>query len=278
MEQLENEVWKPTFVNPYYLISNKGRIKTLDRPLWCKQNNSYSIRKGIILTPNNSNSKHYWRVSIPTILGKKESRKMYAIHRLVATAFIPNPNNLPQINHIDGNKDNNCVENLEWCDNSYNQQHAVNNNLKDRSKMSAHSSFRKLSEEQVLFIKQMYKTINLAKRGEKMRFYKVMQQMFGLKSENTIHWIVTGGTNKFFNQDIVQTTKYQEMLKDYNKLWEETKPVKTKADWARELGVNYNSFIGRWLMFNKDLDKTIDYYKGLQVCSENCSGKEINEA
>lgn len=264
MEQLKKEIWKPTFINPYYLISNKGRIKTVDRPIWCKVNNSYSIRKGKILTPSKTNSKHYWRVSIPSEIGVKESRKFYSIHRLVATAFIPNPQNLPQINHIDGNKDNNCVENLEWCDNGYNQQHAVNAGLKDVSKMSIHSSFRKLSEEQVQFIKHMYETINTAKRGEKTRFCKVIQEMFDLKSENTIHWIVTGGTNKFFNQDIVQTTKYTEMLDEYNRLWNASEPQKTKADWAKELGINYSSFTGRWRMFNRDLNATINYYRNLQ--------------
>lgn len=264
MEQLENEIWKPTKVNPYYLVSNKGRIRNLDRPIWCKQNNTYSIRKGKILTPNNQGTKHYWRLRIPPLNGKTGDGKMYSIHRLVAEAFIPNPNNLPQINHIDGNKDNNCVENLEWCDNGYNQKHAVVNGLKDTSKMSAHSSLRKLTEEQVSFIKHIYKTIDVKKRGEKMRFYKTIQKMFGLQSENTIHWIITGGTNKFFNQDIVQTTKYETMLEEYNKLRKESEPQKTKADWARELGVNYSSFTSRWNMFNKDLDTTVNYYKNLQ--------------
>lgn len=264
MEQLKNEIWKPTFVNPYYLVSNKGRIKTLDRPIWCEVNQSYSIRKGKILTPNNSNTKHYLRVSIPSITGDKMSRKMYSVHRLVAVAFIPNPNNLPQINHIDGNKNNNCVENLEWCDNGHNQKHATEHGLKDVSKMSAHSSFRKLSEEQVSFIKHQYEILDLTKRGEKARFCKVIQEMFNLKSENTIHWIVTGGTNKFFNQDIAQTTKYNEMLEEYNKLWETFEPRKTKSDWAKELRINYSSFVTRWRMFNKDLDATINYYRNLQ--------------
>lgn len=264
MVQLENEIWKPTYVNPYYLISNKGRIKTLDRPIWNVQNNSYSIRKGKVLTPNNNNSKHYWRITIPSEIGNKTSRKNYAIHRLVAVAFIPNPKDLPQINHIDGNKNNNRVENLEWCNNGYNQQHAVDTGLKDVSKMSLNSSFRKLSEEQVRFIKHMYETIDVTKRGEKTRFYKVIKTMFNLQSENTTHWIVAGITNKFFNQDIVQTTKYNEMLDTYNNLWETFKPKKTKADWAKELGVNYSSFTGRWNMFNKDLDATINYYRNLQ--------------
>lgn len=58
-------------------------------------------------------------------------RKYPKIHRLVAEAFIPNPNNKPQINHIDGNKENNCVSNLEWCDNLYNMLEAVRIGLKN---------------------------------------------------------------------------------------------------------------------------------------------------
>lgn len=264
MEQLKNEIWKPTFVNPYYLISNKGRIKTLDRPIWCDVNNSYSIRKGKILTPNNRNSKHYWRISIPTETGIKASRKMYSIHRLVAEAFIPNPNNLPQINHIDGNKDNNCVENLEWCDNGYNQHHAYETGLKNKAKNSAHCNFRKLTDQQVGFIKLMWDSIDANKRGEKERFGKVMQEMFNLQSPNTIRWITNGETNKFFNQDIVQTTNYDIWLTEYNRLWEASKPKKTKADYARELGVIYSSFMGRWEMFNRDIDATVNYFKQLK--------------
>lgn len=264
MEQLENEIWKPTYVNPYYLVSNKGRVKTLDRPIWCKVNNSYSIRKGKLLKPNNQNSKKYWRVPIGIEGGTRKDRKLYAVHRLVATAFIPNPQNLPQINHIDGNKDNNCVENLEWCDNGYNQRHAIANGLKDISKNSAHCNFRKLTEEQVGFIKMMYPTIDPSKHGEMTRFNRIICQLFGIQSENTVRWITSGGTNKFFNQDIAQTTNYNNWLAEYNRLWVASEPEKTKADWARELGVNYSSFCGRYKMFDHNLDATIDYYRSQQ--------------
>lgn len=261
MVQLENEIWKPTHVNPYYLISNKGRIRNLDRPIWCKVNNSYSIRKGKMLKANNQNSKKYWRIKIPKVNDTTKG-KMYSIHRLVALTFIPNPHNLPQINHIDGNKDNNCVENLEWCDNSYNQKHAIAHGLKNREKMSAHSSFRKLTEDQVAFIKKQYSETDFKKVGSKALFNKCMAELFHLKSPNTISWIIMGGTNKFFNQDIVQTTKYEEYLAEYNRIRSKyNKPKKTATDWARELGINVNSFLTKRRKLNGNLDATIQFYK-----------------
>ena len=64
-------------------------------------------------------------------LYKNKSRKTFQVHRLVAQTFIPNPNNLPQINHIDGDSLNNRINNLEWCDNSHNLKHAVETGLLD---------------------------------------------------------------------------------------------------------------------------------------------------
>ena len=63
--------------------------------------------------------------------------KTYRVHRLVAETFIPNPNKLPQVNHKDGNKQNNCVYNLEWITNYDNIQHAVKNGFFKRKKGSS---------------------------------------------------------------------------------------------------------------------------------------------
>ena len=63
------------------------------------------------------------------VLTKDKKRKYVRIHRLVALTFLPNPNNLPQVNHIDGNKLNNNVENLEWVTNSENTSHGYQSNL-----------------------------------------------------------------------------------------------------------------------------------------------------
>lgn len=74
-----------------------------------------------------------YKQSVIRIDGK---RKYLRIHRLVAIAFIPNPNNLPQVNHIDGNKLNNNLDNLEWVDNRTNTQHGYDNNLYHSKKRS----------------------------------------------------------------------------------------------------------------------------------------------
>ncbi len=81
-----------------YQVSNLGRVKSFNRG------------KERILKPC-LDRYGYFHVT----LSKNGKQKGCTIHRLVATTFIPNPNNLPQINHIDGNKTNNKIENLEWC-------------------------------------------------------------------------------------------------------------------------------------------------------------------
>lgn len=88
------------------------------------------------------NGKGYYRVSI--------GGKLEFVHRLVATKYIPNPDNLPQVNHKDGNKLNNCVDNLEWVTNQQNRDHAVAEKLQI---MGEDCSWSKLTYEQVKFIR-----------------------------------------------------------------------------------------------------------------------------
>ena len=75
---------------------------------------------------------------------------MYFVHRLVAMKYIPNPDNLPQVNHKDGNKHNNCVENLEWISNRDNSLHALNNGW---MRAEENHQFAKLTRANVAFIK-----------------------------------------------------------------------------------------------------------------------------
>ena len=76
-------------------------------------------------------SKGYERVE----LYKNNKCKRFTIHKLVAMAYIPNPDNLPQINHKDENKQNNYVNNLEWCTNKYNSNYGTRNERMSKSKM-----------------------------------------------------------------------------------------------------------------------------------------------
>ena len=105
------EIWKD--IQNYeglYQISNQGSIRSLLRSGKCKR----------YLKPYIT-SDGYARV----ILSKNGKLKSHKIHRLVAETFIPNPDNLPQINHKDEHKLNNCVDNLEWCTAKYNINYGV---------------------------------------------------------------------------------------------------------------------------------------------------------
>lgn len=95
-----------------YLISNKGNVKSLKN------------KKEMILT-NCINTRGYLYVK----LSKQNHKKLFIIHRLVAEYFIPNPHNKPYVNHIDGNKQNNDVSNLEWVTCSENIKHAYDTGL-----------------------------------------------------------------------------------------------------------------------------------------------------
>lgn len=76
-------------------------------------------------------NKYYYRAVVK--LHKDKSKKDFKVHRLVAQAFIPNPHNKPNINHKDGNPLNNKVENLEWCTQQENIDHAINTDLTIRT-------------------------------------------------------------------------------------------------------------------------------------------------
>lgn len=108
-----------------YMVSNTGKIKAL--PKFHKTNKDYSsigyMQKEKILSVYYDKKSGYGRIGLTK--NGKTNRKY--IHRLVAEAFIPNPENKSEVNHIDENKENNNIENLEWCDRKYNNNYGNRN-------------------------------------------------------------------------------------------------------------------------------------------------------
>ena len=110
MDDKINIIWKQ--IKDYenlYEISNTGLVRSLrhgSKPFYLKPINSHGYQ-----------SVH--------LCNKNHKRKNHSIHRLVAEHFIPNPKNLPQVNHKDGNKVNNDVNNLEWCSSKENINHSI---------------------------------------------------------------------------------------------------------------------------------------------------------
>ena len=113
------EVWKDVVgYEGLYQVSNQGRVCSCERLVRHSKGGDKAVNQRM-LKPQQSH--HGYQVVALSNLGKV---KRFFVHRLVADAFIENPNGYTTVNHIDGNKNNPCASNLEWCSPSQNAQHA----------------------------------------------------------------------------------------------------------------------------------------------------------
>lgn len=134
------EIWKP--LKNYegrYEVSNLGNIRSLN----------YHLTGKIQLLKQQKNKDGYLYVAVPKEYNK---RRQILIHRAVAMAFIENPLNKPEVNHKDGNKQNNNSNNLEWVTMQENQRHAWDNGLKE--KVRSESSKRGMEEKTLKRLKE----------------------------------------------------------------------------------------------------------------------------
>lgn len=216
----DTELWKrhPKYSN--YIISNQGRVKHLT---YVNTNNK-TIKERLLCGSLHNDG--YIFVSI--CLGNSQYKQIPK-HRLVAETWIENPNNKSEINHKDGNKQNNSIDNLEWCTSSENQQHAVDNMLQP---ITVSTYKGKLSKEQRDEIINRYNIENISKR-QLAKEYEV--------SHTTINDLLN---NKYNYGDNV-CNEYEDFLKtinELNELRDEYILTKNKEVWKtliQKLPMNY---------------------------------------
>lgn len=157
-----------------YEVTKKGEVISLIKSSINK--NGYKILKHWI------DKDGYHTVS----LWKNKKSKQFRVHRLVAEMFIPNIDKLPQVNHIDGNKDNNTVTNLEWISLIENIRHACNIGIYKKGEGRINS---KLTNEQVKWIRENYR------KGSRKLGARPLARRFGV-TKTCIYYVVNNMTYK----------------------------------------------------------------------------------
>ena len=166
------EVWKDVIgYEGFYKVSNLGNVKRINSKVksCLRHLGGYKIVKEHFMTPRIINK--YYSVH----LCKDGKSKNVRVHRLVATAFIPNPNNLPQINHKDENKLNNNAENLEWCSCKYNQNYGTRKQKRELSKTKPIQKINKQTGE----IIETYISLSSAARKNDISFKAISKYALG---------------------------------------------------------------------------------------------------
>lgn len=125
----------------YYQVSNLGNVKSLSRITKGKKYGVHKLKDKILKPIKCGN---YYFIT----LWKSRKYKQIYIHRLVATTFIPNPDSLPEVNHKDGNTENNNINNLEWCTRAYNIKHSYDV-LKRKANVEGFKDYREKHKRKI---------------------------------------------------------------------------------------------------------------------------------
>lgn len=200
------EIWKDVTINPNYMVSNLGRVKAKAREVPCKS----GIRKKKERILSQTDSHGYLHVGF-LVNGKLKNP---LVHRLVLAAFREDrPYPEWEVDHINGNTHDNRLENLEYVSSSENSKRAYSLGLQNKETLSRVNPKRKATPEEVAFIKKTFLEENrtLSNTKENVDFYKRMAEMFGYSQYQAIYNIIVNKTNRFFGEDIVQTTNLRKI-------------------------------------------------------------------
>lgn len=274
MVDIKNEIWKETHLNPYYLVSNMGRVKSIERDVHVFNGKVHGVRhkKEHFLTPRDNHG--YYHVGFKLQDGTHVNP---LVHQLVMFAF----NGIKkypewEIDHINGDSHDNRLENLEYVTSSENSIRALRLGLQKPEDMSKANWLRKITPEQVIEMKQDF--INQGRkwgyRYNNSDFINHYASKYDMKSDS-IRNILRGQTNKFFGEDIVQTTKtiYPKLIITNDTF----KDCKTFRDKCRIIAKHFDLVVGgveSHHYHNKmSLEEIINYYNKKYSCNENCSSK-----
>lgn len=166
MEEIQEE-WRE-FKDSGYFVSNLGNMKSIHKP-------------GQLMKLGCAKNKKYYRVGVKED-GVKKSK---VVHRLVAICFIPNPNNYPEVNHINGNPKDNRVCNLEWVTGEMNRKHALETGLVPCKEQMTRA---KLNMQKVKSIREEYSLGNTTQR-KLAKKYQVSRNAIVLVIKN-LSWVV----------------------------------------------------------------------------------------
>lgn len=157
--------------------------------------------RGIFIHPDGSmynpeTKRMFWGgANVQGYISTSVFRKRYFVHRLLAMAFIPNPENKPMVNHKDLDRGNNDLSNLEWCDNSENVSHGYANNKERRFVQPGKSRPAKLSPDQVLEIVRLVQEGSIPK-SEIARMFRVSGKTIYQILKGRVHRHITGFTKE----------------------------------------------------------------------------------
>lgn len=172
------EKWEdiPGYIG-FYKVSNTGKVKSVDRIISdCKCRRMF-VGKNLKQSIHNGKQPYFY-----VTLSKNGERKKMLVHQLVAKVFISNPDNLPQVNHKDGNVHNNNISNLEWVTNSQNTQHAYDKHLRKKNVIWVYDGVNIMPLRQVCILLSLnYKKVHYRLRYLKWDLQKAIEYKGGGK-------------------------------------------------------------------------------------------------